>query len=205
MTVPRCAAAVLAAVSLLCFPAALHADDADGSVSQIELTQRELTFHILNRLAFGPRPGQVAEVLKQGWMNWVLEQLEPESDVVLWDGGNNDTSFLRANLELCVADALRPGHERLYYPGETNFRRASVVVVNKVAQAEPGAVAVRNAHDSGPFRGVDHVGPVDPGVSLLPASAPPIVHDRGLHAELAFPAAASCAAMLAAICPNNCM
>ncbi len=64
-------------LALLASPATAQEPKSDGSVS-IELEQRELTSHILNRLAFGPRPGQVDEVLAQGWMNWVLEQLEPE-------------------------------------------------------------------------------------------------------------------------------
>lgn len=42
------------------------------------LTQREIAFHFLNRLAFGPAPGQVDELLERGWMDWVMEQFEPE-------------------------------------------------------------------------------------------------------------------------------
>ncbi len=65
----------------------------------------------------------------------ILSLAEGESDVILWDGGNNDWSFIRPGLSLVVADALRPGHEVRYYPGETNFRAADVIVINKVAQA----------------------------------------------------------------------
>jgi len=70
----------------------------------------------------------------------VLARAEREADVVLWDGGNNDYPFVRPDLSLVVADALRPGHECSYYPGETNVRMADVLVVNKVADASPGAV-----------------------------------------------------------------
>ncbi|MBW2273718.1 MAG: GTPase [Deltaproteobacteria bacterium] len=69
----------------------------------------------------------------------ILAQLESESDVVLWDGGNNDGPFIRPDLLITVADALRPGHEVTYYPGETNFRRADIIVINKVEGAAPGA------------------------------------------------------------------
>jgi predicted GTPase len=65
----------------------------------------------------------------------ILAAAEGEADVILWDGGNNDYSFVRPGLSFVVADALRPGHEVTYYPGETNFRSADVVVINKVAQA----------------------------------------------------------------------
>lgn len=71
----------------------------------------------------------------------ILEAAEAEADVILWDGGNNDSSFVRADLSIVVLDALRPGHELRYYPGETNLRLADVLVVNKVAQASPEAIA----------------------------------------------------------------
>jgi len=70
----------------------------------------------------------------------VLAAAEREADVVLWDGGNNDYPFVRPDLSLVVADALRPGHEEGYYPGETNVRMADVLVVNKVGEASPAAV-----------------------------------------------------------------
>jgi predicted GTPase len=66
----------------------------------------------------------------------ILRQAEAEADVVIWDGGNNDFPFYAANLLIVVADALRPGHELLYHPGETNVRMADVVVINKVDSAE---------------------------------------------------------------------
>ena len=65
----------------------------------------------------------------------ILEQAEKEADVILWDGGNNDFSFYKSDLEIVVADPHRAGHELLYHPGETNFRRAQVVVINKMDTA----------------------------------------------------------------------
>jgi len=66
----------------------------------------------------------------------ILKQAEQEADIILWDGGNNDFSFYKADLEIVVADPHRPGHELLYHPGETNFRRAHVIVINKIDSAD---------------------------------------------------------------------
>lgn len=67
----------------------------------------------------------------------ILEQAEKESDIIIWDGGNNDLPFYKPNLWITVADPLRPGHELLYHPGETNFRAADVILVNKATVAKP--------------------------------------------------------------------
>jgi predicted GTPase len=73
----------------------------------------------------------------------ILEAAEAEADVILWDGGNNDTPFIRPDLHVCVVDPHRPGHELRYHPGETNLRMADVCVVNKVDSAPPeGVLAV---------------------------------------------------------------
>jgi predicted GTPase len=61
----------------------------------------------------------------------ILREAEKEADVVVWDGGNNDFSFYKPDLQIVVADPHRPGHERTYHPGETNVRLADVVVLNK--------------------------------------------------------------------------
>ncbi|HXK12092.1 MAG TPA: cyclic 2,3-diphosphoglycerate synthase [Vicinamibacteria bacterium] len=76
----------------------------------------------------------------------ILAQAQEEADVLLWDGGNNDLPFYKADLEIVVADPLRPGHERTYHPGEANLRRAHVVVINKIDSAGPeGIEAVRRS------------------------------------------------------------
>jgi len=61
-------------------------------------------------------------------------------DVIVWDGGNNDFSFFKPDLQITVADPHRPGHELRYYPGEVNVRVADVVVINKVDSADPRGV-----------------------------------------------------------------
>jgi len=70
----------------------------------------------------------------------ILRQAEREGDVILWDGGNNDTSFYRPDLDVVVLDPHRAGHELAYYPGEVNFRTAHVLIINKVDTADPDGV-----------------------------------------------------------------
>ena len=65
----------------------------------------------------------------------ILRRAQAEADVVLWDGGNNDTPFYRPDLHLTLLDPHRPGHELSYYPGYTNLLMADVLVVNKVQTA----------------------------------------------------------------------
>jgi len=67
----------------------------------------------------------------------ILRQAEKEADVILWDGGNNDTPFYVPDLHVVVADPHRADHAKLYYPGETNMRMADVVIINKVDTADP--------------------------------------------------------------------
>jgi predicted GTPase len=71
----------------------------------------------------------------------ILDAAEKEGDVLLWDGGNNDLPFLRPDLWITLADPHRAGHELRYHPGETNFRAADVIVINKADTAPEGAIA----------------------------------------------------------------
>lgn len=70
----------------------------------------------------------------------ILRAAEQEADVIVWDGGNNDWSFFRPDLEIVVLDPHRAGHELRYHPGETNVRRAHVLIVNKLDSAAVSAV-----------------------------------------------------------------
>ncbi len=76
----------------------------------------------------------------------ILREAEQEADVILWDGGNNDMSFYRADLYITVTDPLRAGHELRYYPGETNLRLADLVIINKVDSSRPEDVATVREH-----------------------------------------------------------
>jgi len=98
----------------------------------------------------------------------ILREAEKEADVVLWDGGNNDTPFYRPDLHIVVADPLRPGDELTYYPGETNLRMADVVVVNKVDSAKPEDIETvkRNVES------------VNPEAVIIDAASPVTVIDQ---------------------------
>jgi len=97
----------------------------------------------------------------------ILRQAEQEVDVVLWDGGNNDFSFYKADLNIVVADPHRSGHESTYHPGETNCRMADVFVINKVDTADPEKViAVRSALHQ-----------MNPGAVVIEGASPLFVDD----------------------------
>ena len=82
----------------------------------------------------------------------ILRQAEAEADIVLWDGGNNDLSFYRPDLQITLVDPHRPGHETRYWPGEANVRMADVIVINKVDTADLEGIAIvrDNAHALAP-------------------------------------------------------
>ncbi|MCP4744841.1 MAG: GTPase [Desulfobacteraceae bacterium] len=71
----------------------------------------------------------------------ILRQAEQEADVVIWDGGNNDTPFYHPDVHITVFDPHRAGHERLYFPGETNMLMANTAVINKIDSATAGQIA----------------------------------------------------------------
>ena len=76
----------------------------------------------------------------------ILQAAEKEADVIVWDGGNNDTPFYKPDLWIVVADPFRPGHELEYFPGTENFSRADIILINKVAQADPEDIAAIEAN-----------------------------------------------------------
>ncbi len=92
----------------------------------------------------------------------ILKEAQEECDVLLWDGGNNDLPFFRPDLHIVVADPLRAGHETRYHPGESNIRRADVVVINKVDAATPEQVEAVAAV----------VGELNPGAMVIRAESP---------------------------------
>jgi predicted GTPase len=70
----------------------------------------------------------------------ILREAEKEAEVILWDGGNNDLPFYVPDLHICIADPHRAGHETAYHPGEANFRRADVILINKCDTADAGNI-----------------------------------------------------------------
>lgn len=92
----------------------------------------------------------------------ILAAAEKEADVILWDGGNNDTPFFRPDLYIVVTDPHRAGHEVRYYPGETNVRMADVVIINKVDTAEEADIRTVE----------QNVRRVNPRATILQANSP---------------------------------
>jgi predicted GTPase len=72
----------------------------------------------------------------------ILREAEKEADAILWDGGNNDFSFIAADLSIVVADPHRPGHEVSYHPGEVNVLAADIVIINKIDTADANGISV---------------------------------------------------------------
>jgi len=97
----------------------------------------------------------------------ILRAAEEEADVVIWDGGNNDFSFYKADLSIVVVDPHRAGHELLYYPSGVNLRMADVVVINKVDTASLDDVQFVRDNI------VDH----NPNATIIEAASPIQVDD----------------------------
>ncbi len=91
-----------------------------------------------------------------------------EADVLVWDGGNNDCSFVEPTVTICVHDALRPADGEHFHPGEVNLLMADVVVINKVDGAAPGEVDEL----------VGHIATINPGATVV-LTASPVTLDPG--------------------------
>jgi predicted GTPase len=70
----------------------------------------------------------------------ILRAAEKEADVIIWDGGNNDTPFYFPNVHIVLFDPHRAGHELRYYPGETNMIMADIAIINKINTAQPSQI-----------------------------------------------------------------
>lgn len=100
----------------------------------------------------------------------ILEAAEAEADVIVWDGGNNDYSFLAPDVSVVVVDALRPEHLDTHHPGETVLRSADIVVLNKVDAATEEQLAVATA-------GIARLAPAAP---VVRAASPVTLDDPDL-------------------------
>lgn len=76
----------------------------------------------------------------------ILAEAEKEADIIVWDGGNNDTPFYVPDVHITLVDPHRPGHELTYYPGETNLLMADIVVVTKEDTAKPEDIRLLKEH-----------------------------------------------------------
>jgi predicted GTPase len=125
------------------------ASEADLDAAQCTIEEREEYEPLISRNAIVYAGVDYRDILAQ------VERERPQ--VVLWDGGNNDFPFIHSDLELVLLDPFRPGHGMLYHPGETNLRRADVLVINKVNTAPPHCVE----------RVLEIVRQVNPGAALV--------------------------------------
>ncbi|WP_305045971.1 cyclic 2,3-diphosphoglycerate synthase [Geoalkalibacter sp.] len=71
----------------------------------------------------------------------ILRRAQAEADLLVWDGGNNDLPFFRPDVHLVLLDPHRAGHERRYYPGESNLLCADVAIIAKTDSATPAQIA----------------------------------------------------------------
>jgi len=97
----------------------------------------------------------------------ILEAAEQEGDLIVWDGGNNDTPFIKPDLHITLVDPLRPGHELNYFPGRWNLERADVVVIAKSGEARPGDVETV----------LGNVARVNPHASVVRGRSPVVLSD----------------------------
>jgi len=100
----------------------------------------------------------------------ILREAEKEADIILWDGGNNDMSFYKADVTFTVVDPHRPGHELNYYPGNTSLRMADAVVVNKIDSASPENILTV----------LENVKSVNPKATIIEGASPVTVEKPNL-------------------------
>jgi len=65
----------------------------------------------------------------------IVALAEKEADIILWDGGNNDFSFVHPDLHIVLVDPLRPHNETTHHPGEAVLRMADIILIAKVNSA----------------------------------------------------------------------
>ena len=100
----------------------------------------------------------------------IIARAQEEADVVLWDGGNNDPSFYKSDLTITIADPLRPGHELLYWAGETNLTMADVVIINKCDSATEENIKLVTKN----------IKARNPNATIITADSPVSVEDESL-------------------------
>ncbi len=100
----------------------------------------------------------------------ILREAEEEADIIVWDGGNNDTPFYESDLHIVVVDPHRPGHEVSYHPGEVNLRMADVVLINKIQTANrKGILTVK-----------ENIVKVNPSATVIEAASTICVDDKDM-------------------------
>jgi len=97
----------------------------------------------------------------------ILSEAEKEADIIVWDGGNNDTPFYRPDLWIVVTDPHRAGHEIAYFPGFTNFISAQVIIINKMETADSEDIEILR----------ENIVRYNPSATVIEAASPVFVDD----------------------------
>lgn len=100
----------------------------------------------------------------------ILREAEAESDIIIWDGGNNDLPFYKPDIHITLVDPHRPGHELTFYPGESNLMLANIVIISKEDSA--------NIEDIKRVR--ENIKKTNPKAAVIDASLNITVDDWGL-------------------------
>jgi predicted GTPase len=104
----------------------------------------------------------------------ILQAAQADADILIWDGGNNDFPFIRPDLLIVVADALRPTQVDTHHPGEAVARMADVLLINKADAARPEDAAAL----TGRLRAVNQRATILRGFSPVTLDDPEAVRGR---------------------------
>ena len=66
----------------------------------------------------------------------ILQIAEINSEIILWDGGNNDMPFYRPDFMITVVDPMRENSVKGSFPGEACVMMAEAIVINKANLVE---------------------------------------------------------------------
>lgn len=100
----------------------------------------------------------------------ILLEAEREADIIIWDGGNNDTSFYEADVYITIVDPHRPGHELNYHHGEINLRMADCVIINKIETADSSGIQIVR----------ENIAKINPDALVIQAASPMSVEQSEL-------------------------
>src|SRR5271170_4998243 len=86
----------------------------DSKLFQKKLSKDDQILHALDRLTFGPRPGDVERVRKIGLNKWIFQQLHPDR--------MDENPVLEAQLQALESLRMTPLETLQHYPGPQMIR-----------------------------------------------------------------------------------
>jgi len=126
-----------------------------------DLTPDEAILHALNRLAYGPRPGDIERIKQIGLAKWIDQQLNPNSI--------ND-SAVEARLEIYPTLKLPTSQLLAEYPNPKQAAKQELKAQNQNANQQPGAAVGINAMAQEMDSSATSAKPADSSGTSLPAS-----------------------------------